>query len=302
LDDKTQKDKTSVIESKTLNVKLQEAKKNKPFLRQMTGTFIGRKYPLNADSTIVGRDPGIAITVQDKSVSRQHAEIVFKAEDGSIEVVDMNSTNGTFINDIKIKTGLAHHGDIIRFGNIMFKYFSEGDIESVYQDELADLAHLDGLTGIYNRKYMLDYLETELKRCTQLDLDICMIMFDLDHFKKVNDTYGHLAGDYVLKEVVKIIKESGLRQSDVFGRYGGEEFCIIVSETPLKTAVSIAERLRAKVEKYQFNFEGKELKVTISLGVAPRTEKITTGKELIGAADDLLYKAKEGGRNKACYQ
>jgi diguanylate cyclase (GGDEF)-like protein len=295
---KKSKDKTNVISSNTLNVKLENAKKDKASLRQMNGTFIGRKYPLNQGSTLVGRDPGLDITVNEDSVSRRHAELIY--DGNSLQVMDLGSTNGTFINDVPVKNKTASHGDVIRFGNIIFKYIPAGSIETMFHDELSNLAHLDGLTGCFNRKYILDYLETEVKRCQKLELPLSLIMLDLDHFKNVNDTHGHLAGDYVLKETVRLLRDKVLRTSDVLGRYGGEEFCIIMSEAALRTGIDVGERIRKNIEKHEYVFDGIRLTVTISAGVAQISKKGETSKDLIAAADKALYDAKESGRNKVC--
>lgn len=296
--DKRSRDKTNVVNSDTFKMKLENAKKDKASLRQMNGTFIGRKYPINKGTTLVGRDPGLDITVQEDSVSRRHAELIFDGE--SLQVIDLDSTNGTFINDKQIKNRTADPGDLIRFGNILFKYIPSGSIETVFHDELSNLAHLDGLTGCFNRKYILDYLETEVKRCQKLELPLSLIMLDLDHFKDINDTYGHLAGDYVLKETVRLIKEKVLRASDVLGRYGGEEFCVIMSEAPLRIAVDVAERIRKTILGHEFMFEGKKLNISISAGAAQVSKTTDTSKTLIESADKALYKAKQTGRNKVC--
>jgi two-component system, cell cycle response regulator len=295
---KKNKDKTNVISSNTLNVKLENAKKDKASLRQMNGTFIGRKYPLNQGSTLVGRDPGLDITVQEDSVSRRHAELIY--DGNNLQVMDLGSTNGTFINDAPVKNKTASQGDLIRFGNIIFKYIPAGSIETMFHDELSNLAHLDGLTGCFNRKYILDYLDTEVKRCQKLELPLSLIMLDLDHFKNINDTHGHLTGDYVLKETVRLLKEKVLRTSDVLGRYGGEEFCIIMSEAALRTGVDVAERIRKAMENHEYVFDGNTLSVTVSAGVAQINKKDESSKDLIDVADKALYKAKESGRNKVC--
>jgi len=296
--DKKAKDKTSIMSSNTLNKKIATAKKGKASLRQMNGTFIGRKYPVNKGSTLVGRDPGLDVTIQEDSVSRRHAELIYDGD--SLQVIDLESTNGTFINDKPVKNKTASHGDLIRFGNIIFKYIPAGSIETVYHDELSNLAHLDGLTGCFNRKYILDYLETEVKRCQRLELPLSFIMFDFDHFKDINDKYGHLTGDYVLKETVKLVREKVLRASDVLGRYGGEEFCVIMSEAPIRTAVEVAERIRKAVEKHEYVFDGKKLNIMISAGVATTVKTTDTSKVLIDTADKALYRAKEAGRNRVC--
>jgi two-component system, cell cycle response regulator len=287
--------KTNVVTGNTLNKKLENARKEKASLRQINGTFIGRKYPVNKGTTLVGRDPSLDVTVQEDSVSRRHAELVFDGE--NLQVIDLESTNGTFINDVKIKNKSARNGDLIRFGNIIFKYLPFGNIESVFHDELHNLAHYDSLTGAYNRKYIMDYLETEIKRCKTLQLPLSVIIFDLDLFKEVNDTHGHIAGDFVLKETVRLIKEKVLRASDLLGRYGGEEFCIIVNEASIRTAKEVAERVRKAIENHTYEHSGKKINITISAGSAELNQSMSTSTDLINKADKKLYQAKEDGRN-----
>jgi len=296
---KKESDITNIIDNESLNDKLKEAKNSKASLRQMNGTFIGRKYLLNKGISFIGRDPGLDITIPDVSISRKHAELVYNGKE--LEVIDKSSTNGTFINDTKIKRGVLIPGDLLRVGNIIFKYSPPGDIEGIFQDELHNLAHLDGLTGAYNRKYITEYLNTEIKRCKDLGLPLSFILFDLDHFKAVNDKHGHLAGDFVLKESINLVKDKVLRASDVIGRYGGEEFCVILSEAPIKRAADVAERLRLAIEEHNFSYNNKILPITISIGVACTNDKVSTAEEIIEEADHKLYKAKESGRNQVVF-
>ena len=289
-------DKTDIIDSKTLAVKIEQAKKNAAHLRQMNGAFIGRKYPLDSGTNFLGRDPDLTVPVQDASISRRHAELVLDGE--NLYVHDLKSTNGSYISDNRIESGIIQNGELVRFGSVIFKYTKAGDVEGVFEDELHVRAHIDALTGSYNRKYLMEYMDSEISRCQKLDLPLAMIMVDLDHFKKVNDTYGHPAGDFVLKKTVEIIKDKALRSSDILGRYGGEEFCIVLSEARKSTALVIAERIRSSVEKADFTFEGTKISITLSLGVSHISDEITSAKKIIESADEKLYKAKEGGRNK----
>jgi two-component system cell cycle response regulator len=292
-------DNTAVTNGGSIQEKIKKAQKALPCLRQISGRSIGKKFPLKKGSNILGRDPGLEICIQDSSISRRHAEVVLH-EDKRLSIIDLNSTNGVYLNDEKIKNVIIDAGCIIRFGGVVFKYISGGDIEAVYHDELHNLANLDGLTGIYNRKYLMDYLSNEFKRCKNLSVPLSFILFDLDHFKNVNDTYGHLAGDYVLKETSKIISSTVLRSNDIFGRYGGEEFSVILGETPILRSTEIAERIRHAVANHNFEYDGKKLPITISIGVSSITDSTQSYEELIAETDKLLYKAKSNGRNKVC--
>ncbi len=162
---------------------------------------------------------------------------------------------------------------------------------------LKELSHTDGLTGVFNRLHLEERLEDEFKRAMRYKKDLAYLMFDLDHFKKVNDDYGHLAGDTVLQEVAAKAKET-LRSSDVFGRYGGEEFGVILPETEMDGAFRIAEKLCSVVGAEPVDYDKQKIGVTISIGVAQRHTGMSGYKALIDKADAALYRSKENGRNQ----
>ena len=159
------------------------------------------------------------------------------------------------------------------------------------------LSVTDPLTGLYNRRHFEDNLEREFLRASRYNNELSFAIIDIDFFKKVNDTYGHSAGDYVLKEVAYLILQN-LRKTDMVFRYGGEEFTVIITETPIERAVVPLERLRKAVEEYPFNHNGQKIQVTISVGVSEVSKKTETVNQLFEDADKALYKAKENGRNQ----
>ncbi len=174
--------------------------------------------------------------------------------------------------------------------------------QSMLQKTLADLEianRIDGLTQILNRKHWETCLEQEFSRATRYKHDLALIMFDLDHFKLLNDNFGHQCGDKVLVEAAASIK-SLLRVCDHFGRYGGEEFAIILPETNIIGAADVAERIRADIEALNVHFQEKVVPCTVSIGVALLTDLDKSYEDLINHADVALYKAKSGGRNKVC--
>lgn len=162
------------------------------------------------------------------------------------------------------------------------------------RERYRPLAIRDGLTGAYNHLYFQEQLETEIKRSGRSGRPVSLIMMDLDYFKMFNDNYGHQAGDYVLKELNKIAGKV-LRESDIFARYGGEEFAVILPDTDEKKAEEVAERLRKAVENAGMTYKGQKLEVTLSLGVI--SEKTESADDIITKADNLLYTAKDLGRN-----
>jgi len=296
---KDEKTKTYVIETEKFLKKLSEMAGGAPCLVLIEGRPLGKKFPIVKPKVSVGRGVKADLSIDDKSVSLLHAEMAFQGED--VVIVDLNSTNGTFVNDKKIKTAtLLREGDLIRIGTTIFKFLSTENIEHLYHEKMRSLATIDSLTQVYNKKYIIDFLNSEFGRCRTLKLPLSLIIFDIDHFKQLNDKYGHLAGDYVLKRICAVLKDKVLRAEDVFGRYGGEEFIIVLPETVLQKGCEIAERLRLTVEKCAYEHERHKFSVTISLGVSEMTLMMPNAEALLREADQALYKAKRLGRNQVC--
>lgn len=294
-------DKTTVLEGSqdTLNAEIQKAKEQEACLIIIRGTPQGHRFFLTQPEMTIGRDPVADISVADQGISRKHSKVTKK--DGKVRLTDLGSSNGTFINDKKVPPGdtvLLAKEDMIKMGNTIFKFLPAGEIEILFYGNLGSAAHTDPLTRIYNKGYLLEALEAEFKRAKALHTDFSLIFFDLDHFKQVNDNFGHDAGDYVLKEITQLIKTSHLRPKDVFARYGGEEFVILLSNTNAKAATDLAERIRAAVQSHAFIYEGKRLPVTASMGIAELGAGIESAQTLIKNADKALYSAKNSGRNR----
>lgn len=159
------------------------------------------------------------------------------------------------------------------------------------------LSVTDALTGLYNRRHFDNMIEREFLRAQRYSNELSIALIDIDFFKKVNDTYGHLCGDYVLKEVAYLTLET-FRKTDMVFRYGGEEILVILTETPLEKAVIPLERLRKSIESYPFNYDGQDIRITVSIGAEAISPGISDFENLIGRADKALYHAKENGRNK----
>ncbi|MEK6578942.1 MAG: GGDEF domain-containing protein, partial [Bdellovibrionota bacterium] len=173
-----------------------------------------------------------------------------------------------------------------------------GELEILFYGNLDLAAHTDPLTRVYNKGYLTEALEAEFKRAKALHQDFAILFLDIDYFKKVNDTYGHDAGDYVLKEFTALIRAGFLKPKDVFARYGGEEFVVLLSNTGGTAAAEIGEKIRAAIESHAFVYEGKRIPITSSLGVAELRPGIESAQTLLKNSDKALYQAKQTGRNK----
>ncbi|MBW2734555.1 MAG: diguanylate cyclase [Deltaproteobacteria bacterium] len=258
------------------------------------GQDLGKKYNLEAASVIIGRSSKSDIQIDQESVSRNHCKLINTGK--SIILRDLGSTNGTYVNDEPIDEYVARDGDLIKIGRTIFKFLTGGNIEHAYHEEIYRLTTIDGLTQVYNKRYFLEVLEREISRGYRYGRDLSLIMFDIDHFKQVNDSFGHLAGDHVLKHLASVIKER-IRREDIMARYGGEEFAIILPEIDAYNARQFAEKIRRMVERTSFKFEDTAIPITISIGVVSAGAETTGPTEFIKLADEHLYAAKRGGRN-----
>ena len=269
------------------------------------GLELGKKFSLETPSIIIGRSSKADIQIDQESVSRNHAKIVNTGK--QILIRDLGSTNGTYVNDELIDEHVLQDRDFIKIGRTIFKFLTGGNVEAAYHEEIYRLTTDDGLTQIKNRRYLMEALEAELRRAQRYARDVSLIMFDIDHFKRINDTYGHLAGDYVLKQLATVIKQR-IRREDLFARFGGEEFSILLPEICHANAMIFAEKIRALIERTEFKFEDSEIPVRISIGVASLEKGRFGDSEEEGRqidisgfmkhADERLYAAKNGGRNR----
>lgn len=261
------------------------------------GPDIGRRIPLLNQQYIVGRDSEAGFVVSRSSVSRQHARL-YSDDDGQWWVEDLNSTNGTFVNEARIKNQRLTDSDQVRFGDAIYKFLSGSNIESAYHEAIHNMAIQDGMTGIHNKRYFMEFLEREIAVATRHGHPLTLAIFDVDHFKKINDSYGHLAGDAVLKDLAGRIRPR-IRREDLFARYGGEEFACVLPSTALGGGIVFAEHLRTIIEERPCLFEDKAIPFTISVGVTTmHRETGVDPQSLIKRADENLYSAKRAGRNK----
>jgi diguanylate cyclase (GGDEF)-like protein len=247
----------------------------------------------------IGRSDVADVRIDDDSASRIHARFVVNG--GDVRIFDLDSTNGTFVNDRQVTELELRDGDYIQVGETIFKFLSGSNVEAKYHQEMYSLTTIDGLTKAYNRRYFVEVLEREIMRARRYERPLVLGLIDIDHFKKINDTWGHLAGDQILKDMSRIVLDT-IRKEDIFSRYGGEEFALLLPEVGLDGAKILCERLRTSIEGAMFRYQDKRVQVTVSLGLActPCTGDRIVGEKLIELADAKLYEAKESGRNKLC--
>jgi diguanylate cyclase (GGDEF)-like protein len=245
----------------------------------------------------VGRAPDLELSLADTGVSRQHANFTWEAQEYVLD--DLGSANGTYVNGERVGQHRMTHGDVVQFGpSAAFRYeITDADEESMLR-ELYDASITDSLTGAYNREYFDARLGSELSFARRHHTELGLLMLDIDHFKQINDTFGHQVGDFVLVELASAIS-SNMRAEDVFARYGGEEFGVILRDTPAETGHAVGERFRLIVESLRIEFDGRVIPVTVSIGAASLVDcEEKTAAALIAAADRRLYAAKRAGRNR----
>jgi diguanylate cyclase (GGDEF)-like protein len=245
----------------------------------------------------VGRGAGADVRLVDEGISRFHARI---RQDGEHLIVeDLGSRNGTFVNGERVTAKRLDDGDKIQIGRTtVLKFTFHDQLEESFQRKMFDSALRDGLTRAYNKRYFLDRLHGELRFALRHRTPLALLLFDLDHFKRVNDKHGHLAGDRVLAEFAGYVLDS-IRNEDVFARYGGEEFAIITRMVVPTDALRFAERLRRGVEGLRIEHGGIKIAITTSVGVACMPDiSVDTANDFLSGADRALYEAKSLGRNR----
>jgi diguanylate cyclase (GGDEF)-like protein len=271
--------------------------RDRAYLIVLAGNNVGEMYKITKSETIIGRGSQADIHVVDDGISRRHAMIIHRGDE--ISVKDLGSTNGTFCNGQRVTEQALSDGDKIQVGSTtILKFTFHDSLDESFQRQMYESALRDGLTKIFNKKYFQDRLESEFAYSVRHQSPLSLVMFDIDHFKQINDTHGHLAGDAVLVTLANAVTQT-IRQEDVFARYGGEEFVVICRGVDLQGATLFGERVRRMVQSQAFLYQTTEIKVTISVGVATVPDVGMHGPaELVALADDALYEAKRGGRNR----
>ncbi len=268
-------------------------------LMVISGSSAGKMFRVHdLNPMVIGRAQDCDICLVEEGISRNHARVERDVQ-GNVIIVDLNSTNGTYFDGARITRHLLRDGDKVQIGSTTILKFSFQDsLEESFHQNQYDHAIRDGLTGLFNKRHFRTKFKEEFAYALRHNEATSLIILDLDLFKKVNDTFGHQAGDMVLRQLAEVISKT-LREEDLFARYGGEEFVIIFRDQNEQRAYVAAERIRRAVETSKFIWEGKRILVTISLGIATMNQgNFHDPSEMLREADEYLYRSKANGRNR----
>ena len=262
------------------------------------GPTLGLRYPVGEDETVIGRGGGCEVPVPDPSVSRRHARIDFRPN-GRFHITDLGSTNGTLVNHVRVNEADLHDGDYVGVGGSLYRFLAGGNVEAGYHEEIHRLAVTDPLTGLANKRALLEELEREGHRARRHRRPLSVVLFDIDRFKAVRDRLGHFGGDHTLRAVADAVRLL-VRKDELLARYGGDEFGVILPEATAAQAAAFADRIGRAVAELDLMFEGERYRVTVSVGVGtalPGDDVLAAG--LVERADERLGEAKRAGRDRA---
>jgi diguanylate cyclase (GGDEF)-like protein len=266
-------------------------------LVMLHGREMGVSHRLDKTEIVIGRSTDADIQIDDENVSRRHALISVTPDE--VTVKDLESTNGTFVNSRRIKQVVLEDGDLLMISSTVLKYVSTSSIENHFFDQMYSMVTSDPLTGIRNHRYFSSRLDEEFNRARRHERPLTLMVYDIDNFKVINDSFGHQAGDQLLARSARLVSRQ-LRRDDVYARIGGDEFCVLCPETMRKQALQLAQRLRELVHQSRFTFRDWKLDVTISIGIAELAKDMTSPEQLLETADKALYQAKQNGKNSVC--
>lgn len=263
------------------------------------GEGLGRRADIDERRVIIGRSQEADLHIPHKSVSRQHCELWRDGDEYRLR--DLGATNPTRVNEIPVQETVLHDGDHLTLGESILKFISHSSVEAQYHEEIYQLAINDPLTDLYNRRHFIETVEKEIARAMRHRRPLTMCIIDVDLFKPVNDRYGHISGDNVLRQIAALVHRH-VRNDDAAARIGGEEFAVLLPECGPDAAYGFAERLREAVADVVFKPGGEPQRITVSIGIAAMTAERDTCSRMMAAADAALYRAKSQGRNRVCIQ
>ncbi len=276
----------------------------RPCLIRYSGAGAGQRFDLDSGDLVLGRGDEVDLKVDGHGISRRHAAL--QVGPHGVTLIDLGSANRSYVNDVPVTDPVAlKDGDLVRLANVVFRFHDRRSLDALLHQRLHRLATVDALTGVHNRRHTHEALQREVARARRTGQPLAVICCDLDHFKSVNDRFGHAAGDTVLKESAALMRAE-LRADDVIGRWGGEEFVILASDTPFEQALGLAERLRCAVADHVFELDLPEHgrlrrllhRQTLSAGLALLKPTMRDEHDLLATADRRQYAAKRDGRNR----
>ena len=260
----------------------------------IAGNPVGKVFFLDLTSTL-GRDEKCTVPLLDPSISRQHAKITFAHEQWLIQ--DLHSSNGTFVDFERISEKVLHGGEAVTIGSTTLKFQVANKLEKDFYERIFHIASRDELTNAFSKTFFYEIASNELARALLYSRPISICLMDIDHFKLCNDRCGHLGGDALLKEWVKLMQQN-TRPPDVLGRIGGDEFALLLPDQNALQAEQLITRLMETTKQYNFIYEGQRIPITFSAGISTRTKETTDLNQLIKTADERLYAAKAAGRDR----
>lgn len=255
------------------------------------GDDLGRRYPLQNGENVVGRSHKASIQIDHESVSRRHA--CLDVSQGGVVLTDMQSTNGTYVNDGLVKERTLADGDLLKVGRTIFKYLAGNNIEQAYHEEIYRLTTVDGLTHCFNRRYFAEQTRREVSRATRYGRPLALVVFEVQGFQALNHEYGHLAGDAVLAQLADRVRQK-IRQEDIFARLEGGLFAIVLPETTLEQAAVFAAKVSHVVRGAPFEFDGVQMAVQVETGrstLDDGTLEVPSGRMLRHDEDTLEMSA-----------
>lgn len=261
------------------------------------GSKMGQRYDLShvKASYVIGRDDGCDMPVEDDSVSREHCKLIWMEDDWF--VTDLSSMNGTYVNGHRIDRAPLRNGDFIKVGGAIFQFLIDENIEVAFYDAIYSMAVYDGLTEIHNRRYFEEFLDREFSRAKRHGRHLALMLFDVDHFSSINDKYGMVTGDHVLRSIASKLKQR-IRREELLARYSSDCFALILPDTTLDGAKKFSEIVRHTIEISNIELDGVKVPTTVSIGIGFYHDQMTRPDELQTEAESALFRAKRNGRNQ----
>lgn len=264
------------------------------------GEGLGRRTDIGDAPVLVGRSQEADLVIVHRSVSREHCRIW--RDGNAYRIRDLGATNATRVNEKRIDADIVlADGDQVTVGESILKFISQDSVEARYHEEIYQLATHDALTDLCNRRHFIELADNEIARAIRHRRPLSLCILDVDLFKPVNDRYGHISGDEVLRQIAALIRQQA-RNDDIAARIGGEEFALLLPECDAEAARVFAERLRETVAATLFRPGGEPQHITVSIGIAALAPSRDARPALMAAADAALYRAKSEGRNKVCIE